>query len=100
MIFHGTKIFPDWRLTFHIYSQEGEFYNADILKEDLRRLQDFYIEKTYYKAVIGPAVVAYNETTNEVVIQVSIQAKEKIDLITSLGAEVVICPHDVPHDHP
>ncbi len=25
---------------------------------------------------------------------------EKIDLIKSLGAEVVVCPHDVPHDHP
>ena len=27
-------------------------------------------------------------------------SQEKIDLIKSLGAEVVICPHDVPHDHP
>jgi len=27
-------------------------------------------------------------------------SREKIDLIKSLGAEVVICPHEVPHDHP
>ncbi len=27
-------------------------------------------------------------------------SQEKLDLIKSLGAEVVICPHDVPHDHP
>jgi cystathionine beta-synthase len=27
-------------------------------------------------------------------------SQEKIDLIKSLGAEVVICPHEVPHDHP
>jgi cystathionine beta-synthase len=27
-------------------------------------------------------------------------SQEKIDLIQSLGAEVVICPHDVAHDHP
>ncbi len=27
-------------------------------------------------------------------------SQEKIDLITSLGAEVIVCPHDVAHDHP
>jgi len=27
-------------------------------------------------------------------------SKEKIDLIKSFGAEVIICPADVPHDHP
>ncbi len=27
-------------------------------------------------------------------------SNEKIDLIRALGAEVVICPTDVPHDHP
>lgn len=79
--FLGEKIFSDWMLRFRIYSNKGEFYDGERLKDDLEVLEDFYTNEGYIKADIGPAVIEYDEGTNEVEISLSIQPNQKILLV-------------------
>lgn len=76
--FPGQKIFSALRLGFKIYSNAKEFYLFDELKQDIRRLQQFYEEKGYFRVLIGPTAVHYNENTNEVDISITIQAHEQL----------------------
>jgi len=76
----GETIFSNWWLKLRMRSQKGEYYNAEHLKDDLLWLKEYYTKKGYYKAVIGPAVISYNEDSNEVDIAISIQPFQKIVL--------------------
>jgi len=79
--FLGEKIFSKWSLRFKIYSNKGEFYDAERLKEDLRVLEDFYAKNGYIKALIGPALTDYDPERNEVEISLTIQPRQKITLV-------------------
>jgi len=76
----GETIFSSRLLKLRMRSQKGEYYHAEHLKDDLLWLEEYYTNKGYYKAIIGPAVVSYNEDSNAVDIAISIQPFQKIDL--------------------
>ncbi len=78
--FLGEGTLPSWSLGLRIYSQKGEYYIAQHLKDDLTWLQKYYSEQGYNKARIGPAVIQYNEDTNLVDINISIQSHYIVDL--------------------
>ncbi len=79
--FLGEKIFSDWSLNFKIYSNKGAFYDAERLKDDFQVLEDFYASEEYIEAIIGPALVNYDEEMNEVEISLSIHPGQKISVI-------------------
>lgn len=78
--FIGEGALPSGSLGLRIYSQKGEYYIAQNLKEDLVWLQNYYAKQGYYKAIVGPAVIEHDADTNTVAIAVSIQAQYKIDI--------------------
>ncbi|MBN4054211.1 outer membrane protein assembly factor BamA [Nitrospira defluvii] len=84
----GDTIFSRGLLKLRMRSQKGEYYHAEHLKNDLRWLEEYYINKGYYKVVIGPAVVSYNEDSNEVDIAISIQPFQQVVLFFE-GSQVL-----------
>ena len=78
--FLGEKVFSRWSLGLKIYSKRGEFYQFDLLQEDIMKLENFYKKRGYFKAIIGPAVVSHHAKTNEVGIKISIQAFNQLDV--------------------
>jgi len=79
--FLGEKVFSHWSLSLKIYSKKGELYQFARLQEDLLRLEQFYREAGYFKAVIGPVVVSHDPKTNEVELEMSIQASEHLEVV-------------------
>lgn len=63
-----------------IRSQKKEYYQLELLEEDLRRLRRFYEKEGYLKAVIGPPVVTFVEEGNEVDITIPIASFNKIEI--------------------
>jgi len=80
------------------------------------RLALFVIEEAERSGVIKPGDLVIDNSSGNTAVAVAMVARqkgyramftvpdktsqEKIDLIRAMGAEVVICPTDVPHDHP
>jgi outer membrane protein insertion porin family len=79
--FVGETVYSNLRLkAATIRSNPGEYYRADILDEDIKRLEKFYHDNGYLRTVVGPPEVGYEETTNEVVITIPIEAGTRLDL--------------------
>ncbi|GEM_PF-572209 len=78
--FNGKTVFSDLRLGLKIYSNASEYYLFDELEKDILRLKAFYEEKGYFRVVIGPVGVNHDETSNEVDIDITIQAHEQLSL--------------------
>ncbi|MEC4677133.1 MAG: outer membrane protein assembly factor BamA [Nitrospirota bacterium] len=78
--FLGQNIFSDFHLGLKIYSKAKEFYLFDELQLDLLRLKQFYEKKGYFRVLIGPTAVNYNNKTNEVDIDITIQPHEQLAL--------------------
>ncbi|MEW5700860.1 MAG: cysteine synthase family protein [Candidatus Zixiibacteriota bacterium] len=80
------------------------------------RIALYIIEKAERLGIIRPGDLIVDNSSGNTAISVAMVAavkgyrslftvpdktsKEKIDLIRAFGAEVVVCPTDVPHDHP
>jgi cystathionine beta-synthase len=91
-----------------------EFYNPTGSVKD--RLALFVLEEAERRGWIKPGDLVIDNSSGNTAVGVAMVAKlkgyramftvpdktsqEKIDLIRALGAEVVICPTEVPHDHP
>ncbi len=74
MVFSGDKVFSNWKLRLKIYSNEGEYYLFDELQKDLGRLKQFYEAEGYFRVIIGPTAISYNEAHNEVDVVITIQS--------------------------
>jgi outer membrane protein insertion porin family len=72
--FTGDPVFSNLRLWSLIRSAGGEYYRADILEEDIARLETLYQENGYLKAVIGPPEIHYEESSDRVTITIPIEA--------------------------
>jgi cystathionine beta-synthase len=91
-----------------------EFYNPTGSVKD--RLALFVLEEAERRGWIKPGDLVIDNSSGNTAVGVAMVARlkgyramftvpdktsqEKIDLIRALGAEVVICPTEVPHDHP
>ena len=105
------KMFSD---TPHTVLAKLEFLNPSGSIKD--RMGLYIIEDAEKRGLIKPGDTIIDNSSGNTAISVAMigaikgyrtlftvpdkTSPEKIDLIKSLGAEVVICPHDVPHDHP
>ncbi len=78
--FTGDTVYSNLRLWSQIRSNRPEFYQADILEEDSTRLENFYRNRGYLKAVIGPPEMRYQESTNEVTITIPIEAGPRLKI--------------------
>lgn len=76
--FTGDTVYSNLRLWSQIRSNRPEFYQADILEEDSTRLENFYRNRGYLKAVIGPPEMRYQESTDEVTITIPIEAGPRL----------------------
>ncbi|MDC4224120.1 MAG: outer membrane protein assembly factor BamA [Candidatus Manganitrophus sp.] len=77
----GQKVFSDKTLKLRmITSWPKEYYRFDNLEENINKLEAFYHEEGYLKAVVGPPILEFNEKTNEVDISLPITASNRIDL--------------------
>ncbi|MBI3811937.1 MAG: outer membrane protein assembly factor BamA [Nitrospirae bacterium] len=76
--FTGDTVYSNLRLWSQIRSNRPEFYRADTLEEDLTRLENFYHNRGYLKAVIGPPETQYQESTDEVVITIPVEAGPRL----------------------
>ncbi|HTN42868.1 MAG TPA: outer membrane protein assembly factor BamA [Nitrospiria bacterium] len=77
--FVGDTAYSNFQLWLKtIRSTGGEFYQADILEEDLARLQSFYHANGYLKSSVGPPEIQYKEATDEVTITVPIEAGTRL----------------------
>lgn len=91
-----------------------EYFNPSGAVKD--RLAKFILEEAERRGQIRPGDLVIDNSSGNTAISVALVARqmgyralftvpdktsqEKIDLIRALGAEVVICPTDVPHDDP
>lgn len=91
-----------------------EYFNPSGAVKD--RLAKFVLEEAGRRGQIHPGDLVIDNSSGNTAISVALVARqmgyralftvpdktsqEKIDLIRALGAEVVICPTDVPHDDP
>ena len=98
----------------HTVLAKLEFLNPSGSVKD--RMSKYIIEDAEQRGLIKPGDLIIDNSSGNTAISVAMlgtvkgyrtmftvpdkTSQEKIDLIKSLGAEVVICPHDVPHDHP
>jgi len=105
------RLFSD---TPHTVLAKLEFLNPSGSIKD--RMSLYIIEDAEKRGLIKPGDTIIDNSSGNTAISVAMigvirgyrtiftvpdkTSQEKIDLIKSLGAEVVICPHDVPHDHP
>lgn len=105
------RLFSD---TPHTVLAKLEFLNPSGSIKD--RMSLYIIEDAEKRGVIKPGDTIIDNSSGNTAISVAMigairgyktmftvpdkTSQEKIDLIKSLGAEVVICPHEVPHDHP
>ncbi len=76
--FTGDTVYSNLRLWSIIRSNSGEFYSADILDEDIARLEKLYHDNGYLKAVVGPPEIRYQESTDEVAITIPIEAGTRL----------------------
>jgi len=91
--FLGQPIFSDFHLGFKMYSKAKEFYLFNELEQDILRLKKFYEKKGYFRVVIGPTAVSYDQKTNEVDIDITIQPYERLALFfegTNLYSQAVL----------
>jgi cystathionine beta-synthase len=105
------RIFAD---TPHQVYAKLEFLNPSGSIKD--RMSLYIIEDAERRGLIKPGDTIIDNSSGNTAVSVAMigavkgyrtvftvpdkTSQEKIDLIKSLGAEVIICPHDVPHDHP
>ncbi len=76
--FSGDTVYSNFRLWTLIRSTGGEFYRADILDEDMTRLENLYHNNGYLKAIIDPPEIQYQESTDEVTITIPIEAGTRL----------------------
>lgn len=79
--FSGDTIFSGFRLWSRVRLKGGEFYDADLLEKDVRRLENLYHENGYLRAEIGPPEIAYHESTNEVDITIPIIPRTRLKIV-------------------
>ncbi|MEK6683841.1 MAG: outer membrane protein assembly factor BamA [Nitrospirota bacterium] len=76
--FTGATVFSTLRLWSLIRSTGGEFYRTDMLEEDITRLEKLYHDNGYLKAVVGPPEIRYEESTDEVMLTIPIEAGTRL----------------------
>lgn len=76
--FTGNIVYSPLRLWSLVRSTGGEFYGADILDEDIARLETLYRENGYLKAVVGPPEIRYEESLDEVAITIPVEAGTRV----------------------
>ncbi len=97
----------------HVYAKLEYFNPSGAVKD---RLAKFILEEAERRGQIKPGDLVIDNSSGNTAVSVALVARqmgyralftvpdktsqEKIDLIRALGAEVVICPTDVPHDDP
>ena len=76
----GRPYFSDLRLMYWELSRSGtgEYYNADILEEDLKDLETLYIQNGFLDAIVGPAEITVDDTANEVLLTLPIEAGTRL----------------------
>ncbi|MEK7825321.1 MAG: POTRA domain-containing protein, partial [Nitrospirota bacterium] len=72
--FSGERVVPDINLLFNIKMGKGEFFSGETLERDIVSMENFYKDKGYFNAIIGPPDVKYNEESNEVDLLIPIEA--------------------------
>ncbi len=76
------------------------FIIEDAEKRGLIKAGDLIIDNSSGNTAVSVAMIGAIKGYRTMFTVPDKTSQEKIDLIKSLGAEVVICPHEVPHDHP
>ncbi len=78
--FSGETVFSHLALILKIRSRAGEYYNATLVEEDVRRLIKFYEKAGYLKVKVGPPALEFIKATNEVEMTFPIEPSDKITL--------------------
>jgi len=78
----------------------GLYIISEAEKRGWIRPGDLVVDNSSGNTAISVAMVAAIKGYRSLFTVPDKTSQEKIDLIKALGAEVVICPTDVPHDHP
>lgn len=76
------------------------FIIEDAEKRGLIKTGDLIIDNSSGNTAVSVAMIGAIKGYRTMFTVPDKTSQEKIDLIKSLGAEVVVCPHEVPHDHP
>jgi outer membrane protein insertion porin family len=79
--FHGEHVFPPSKLKTIIKTTAGGPYQPEQLGDDLKALDQFYVQEGYLKATIGPPNITYHERDNEVTIHLPIDAGTQLKVI-------------------
>ncbi|HWO57416.1 MAG TPA: cysteine synthase family protein [bacterium] len=109
-----VRLGPTVRDLPHRVYAKLEYFNPTGSVKD--RLALFVLDEAERRGWIKPGDLVIDNSSGNTAVSVAMVARqkgyralftvpdktsaEKIDLIRALGAEVVICPTDVPHDHP
>ncbi len=79
--FTGNPVTSNFRLWSAVRLKGGEFYDADILDQDLHRLEALYKENGFVRSVIGPPELIDHESTHEVEIRIPIEAEKRLRVL-------------------
>lgn len=79
--FEGETRFSHLSLILTIRSRPGEYYNAALVENDIRRLIKFYEKAGYLKVTVRPPTLEFIKETNEVKVAFSIEPSDQVTLI-------------------
>lgn len=77
--FTGNRVISDVFLFAIIKSKMAGNFRGDILEEDIKRIERYYSQEGYIKAMVGPPQTEYNDKTNDVGIAIPIVPGIKIE---------------------
>ncbi len=78
IVFSGSLLFPESRLLREMTTQVGQQFIPSVFRQDLQRLEEFYVSQDYRRAEVRATDRVFDEKTTEVSLMLEVFPHERI----------------------